>query len=67
MPAHVGTGIFDVADGDFCFAAGSSGWDLPGKKSRRRFAEVVKRGGSAARAVGDPIGGKNLLWRLLSR
>jgi S-adenosylmethionine hydrolase len=67
VPVHVGTGIFDVADGDFCFAAGSSGWEMPGKKSSRRFAEIVKRGGSAAKAVDAPIGGKNLIWRLMSR
>jgi S-adenosylmethionine hydrolase len=62
IAAHVGTGIFDVPDGDFCFASGSSGWPLS-KNKFRRFAEVVKRGGSAAKAVDEPIGGKTLLWR----
>lgn len=62
IAVHVGTGIFDVPDGDFCFATGSSGWPLS-KGKFQRFAEVVKRGGSAANAVDDPIGGKTLLWR----
>lgn len=61
VAVNVGTGIFDVPDGDFCFAAGSSGWNLP-KKGLRRFAELVKRGGSASGAVGNPQGGKTLLW-----
>lgn len=63
VAVHVGTGIFDVPDGDFCFAAGSSGWDVPKKGGRLQFAELVKRGGSAAKAVGDPQGGKTLLWK----
>ncbi len=62
VAVNVGTGIFDVPDGDFCFAAGSSGWALP-KKGMRRFAELVKRGGSASAAVGRPHGGKTLLWK----
>lgn len=59
---HVGTGIFDVADGEFCFAKGSSGWILPGGK-KIEFAEVVKRGGSASAAFGHPIGGMALQWK----
>lgn len=62
VAVNVGTGIFDVPDGDFCFATGSSGWTLP-KKGMRRFAELVKRGGSASAAVGHPHGGKTLLWK----
>lgn len=62
IPALVGAGIFDVADGDFCFARGSSGWTLPDGK-RVEFAEVVKRGGSAAEAFRHPRGGARIEWR----
>jgi S-adenosylmethionine hydrolase len=62
VAVNVGTGIFDVPDGDFCFASGSSGWDLP-KGGKRQFAELVKRGGSAARAVGNPHGGRMMVWK----
>lgn len=55
-------GIFGVADGQFCFSEGSSGWDLPGGK-RLRFAEIVKRGGSASESFGHPPGGAPLRWR----
>lgn len=67
IAVHVGTGIFDVPDGEFCFAAGSSGWTLPGRKGAVQFAEIVKRGGSAAEAFGRPIGGKNLQWKTIPR
>ncbi|MCB1531093.1 MAG: SAM-dependent chlorinase/fluorinase [Rhodospirillales bacterium] len=58
-------GIFGVADGQFCFAGGSSGWNLPGG-TRLRFAEIVKRGGSAAETFGLPAGGMALSWRKLN-
>lgn len=67
VAVHVGTGIFDVPDGDFCFAGGSSGWDLPKKGTRRRFAEVVKRGGSASKALDQPDGGKTVQWKPIPR
>ena len=54
-------GIFGVADGDFCFSEGSSGWTLPDGK-RVRFSEVVQRGGSAAKAFGMPAGGMKVSW-----
>lgn len=60
--AVVGAGIFDVADGEFCFARGSSGWDLP-DGSRMSFAEVIKRGGNAAKTFGNPPGGVKVEWR----
>ncbi|MCB9988324.1 MAG: SAM-dependent chlorinase/fluorinase [Rhodospirillales bacterium] len=59
---RVGTGIFDVMDGQFCFARGSSGWTLPNGK-RVRFWEVVLRGGNAAKEFGHPPGGIKLSWR----
>jgi hypothetical protein len=55
-------GIFGVKDGGFSFAAGSSGWTLPDGKTYK-FAEVVKRGGSAAQAFGHPAGGSPVAWR----
>lgn len=60
--AVVGSGIFDVADGEYCFARGSSGWDLP-DGSRLAFAEVVKRGGDASKTFGKPLGGCSVEWR----
>lgn len=48
--------IFSVADGQYCFAKGSSGWDLPDGR-RAQFTEVVKRGGNAAETFGSPSGG----------
>lgn len=60
--ARVAEGIFGVADGQFCFSAGSSGWTLPGGKEVR-FAEIVKRGGTAAKAFGYPPGGAPVTWR----
>lgn len=60
--ALVGTGIFDVADGEYCFAKGSSGWALPDGK-RVEFSEVIKRGGNAAKSFGTPPGGIKVNWR----
>ena len=54
-------GIFGVKDGEFSFAKGSSGWTLPNGKAIQ-FAEIVKRGGSAAEAFGKPIGGSSVAW-----
>lgn len=57
----VGSGIFDVADGQFCFARGSSGWVMPdGKKFR--FWEVIQRGGNAAKEFNKPKGGAKIKW-----
>lgn len=54
-------GIFGVADGQFCFSDGSSGWTLPDGR-RVKFAEVVQRGGSAAHTFGHPRGGTKVSW-----
>lgn len=62
IPVLVGAGIFDVVDGDFCFAKGSSGWTLP-NGLRMEFAEVIKRSDSAAKAFNYPKGGHKLVWR----
>ncbi|MCB1557258.1 MAG: hypothetical protein KDJ15_08105, partial [Alphaproteobacteria bacterium] len=59
---RVGTGIFDVMDGQFCFARGSSGWTLPNGKTLRLW-EVVLRGGNASREFGHPPGGIKISWR----
>lgn len=62
MAARVADGIFGVADGEFCFSKGSSGWTLPdGRKVE--FSEVVMRGGNAAKAFGKPPGGIEIAWR----
>jgi hypothetical protein len=66
IPAMVGAGIFSVADGDFCFARGSSGWSLP-NGLKMEFAEIVKRGGSAAEAFRHPSGGDRIEWRPVPR
>lgn len=66
IPVQVGAGIFDVADGDFCFARGSSGWTLPGGL-KVEFAEVIKRGGNAASSFKNPRGGAKIEWRLTPR
>jgi S-adenosylmethionine hydrolase len=59
--ALVGSGIFDVADGEYCFAKGSSGWTRPdGQKVE--FSEVIKRGGNAAKSFGTPPGGTKVSW-----
>lgn len=52
----VADGIFGVADGEFCFSHGSSGWTLPDGRVKR-FCEIVCRGGSAASVFGYPKGG----------
>lgn len=60
--ARVADGIFGVADGEFCFSKGSSGWSLPdGRKVE--FSEVVMRGGNAAKVFGKPPGGIGLSWQ----
>ncbi len=56
------TEIFGVADGQYSFAAGSSGWELPNGK-KVQFSEVVKRGGNAAETFGFPSGGSVISWR----
>ncbi|MES2729124.1 MAG: hypothetical protein V4621_03370 [Pseudomonadota bacterium] len=55
----VSEGIFGVADGDFCFSPGSSGWALPDGR-QVRFCEIVRRGGSAASVFGHPQGGAKI-------
>lgn len=60
--AKVTDGIFGVADGQLCFAPGSSGWPLP-DGGRKRFSEIVMRGGSAAEAFGNPEGGSMIQWQ----
>ncbi|MBU6234886.1 MAG: SAM-dependent chlorinase/fluorinase [Alphaproteobacteria bacterium] len=62
---RVADGIFGVADGQFCLSPGSSGWALPGGKVVR-FAEIVKRGGNAAKTFDAPHGGAAIEWRPLS-
>ncbi len=62
--ARVSQGIFGVADGEFSLSAGSSGWTLPSGK-RVQFAEVIKRGGNAARQFGRPPGGVPVMWRVV--
>lgn len=58
----VADGIFGVADGEFCFSKGSSGWTLPNGQVVC-FSEIVKRGGSAAEVFGKPKGGAAITWR----
>ena len=69
VPVHVGAGIFSVPDGEFCFAKGSSGWGPEKGKGKNRveFAELVRRGGSAAKGFDAPIGGKVVLWKPITR
>ncbi len=62
--AKVADGIFGVADGQFCFSKGSSGWELP-NGTRAEFSEVVMRGGNAAKAFGKPPGGIPINWRTI--
>lgn len=62
--ARVAEGIFGVADGQFCFSKGSSGWTLPdGRKVE--FTEIVQRGGNAAKTFGRPPGGIEVHWRTI--
>lgn len=63
--ARVADGIFGVSDGEFCISVGSSGWDLPDGRSRR-FTELVKRGGNAAKAFGKAPGGIPITWRVVN-
>lgn len=60
--AKVTDGIFGVADGQLCFAPGSSGWTLP-DGTKKRFSEIVMRGGHAAEAFGFPAGGSTIEWQ----
>lgn len=62
MAARVADGIFGVADGEFCFSKGSSGWTLP-NGHKVEFSEIVMRGGNAAKAFGKPPGGIPIEWR----
>lgn len=64
MAARAAEGIFGVADGEFCFSKGSSGWTLPNGQ-KMEFCEVVMRGGNAARAFGRPSGGQPVEWRVI--
>ena len=61
--AKITRGIFGVPDGQLCLAPGSSGWTLPDGTSVR-FAEVVLRGGNAAKEFGRPPGGIQVNWSL---
>lgn len=64
VKAKVVEGIFGVADGGFCISQGSSGWvDASGKP--RRMTEIVRRGGNAAAAFGNPPGGAVVEWNVL--
>ncbi len=58
--------IFGVADGQYSFAKGSSGWNLPDGQ-RLNFSEIVKRGGNAAATFGSPQGGEKISWRTPSQ
>ncbi len=59
---RVAEGIFGVADGQFCFSGGSSGWALPSGQ-KILFSEIVQRGGNAARMFNKPPGGTSIRWR----
>lgn len=63
--AKITEGIFGVSDGQLCLAPGSSGWTLP-DGTPRGFAEVVLRGGSAAKEFGRPPGGIEVKWDFVS-
>lgn len=60
--ARAADGIFGVADGEYCFSQGSSGWTLPDGR-QVKFTEVVKRGGNAAKTFDKPPGGAAISWR----
>lgn len=62
--ANAAEGIFGVADGEFCFSKGSSGWTLPDGR-KLEFAEIVQRGGNAAKTFGKPPGGIEVHWRVI--
>lgn len=62
--ATVSQGIFGVEEGEFCVSVGSSGWELP-DGTRKRFVEIVRRGGSAAEAADKPHSGKKLTWKIV--
>lgn len=66
QPVNVGTRMFDVADGEFVFATGSSGWTRP-DGIRVEFSEIVKRGGNAAETFRHPEGGAKIEWRPIPR
>jgi S-adenosylmethionine hydrolase len=59
---RVADGIFGVADGQYCFSPGSSGWTLPNGRIVK-FAEIVKRGGNAAKTFNMPQGGSVIEWQ----
>lgn len=61
---RVADGIFGVEDGQFCLSIGSSGWTYP-DGTKMRFAEIVKRGGSAAAVFDKAIGGTPITWRAI--
>lgn len=63
--AKITDGIFGVSDGQLCLAPGSSGWTLP-DGTRKGFAEIVLRGGSAAEVFERPIGGTEIKWDFVS-
>lgn len=53
--ARIAKGIFEVADGQFAFAPGSTILAYGGD-ARRQFTEIVLRGGNAARAFARRVG-----------
>ena len=52
-----GQGIFDIPDGAYVLAPGSSGWQTSQYGEDDHFMEIVRRGGSAARSFGYPAPG----------
>tara|TARA_R110002124_G_scaffold287216_1_gene471443 strand:+ start:136931 stop:137749 length:819 start_codon:yes stop_codon:yes gene_type:complete len=61
---RVADGIFGVEDGQFCLSVGSSGWTSASGETVK-FAEIVKRGGSAASVFDLPNGGAPITWRAI--
>jgi hypothetical protein len=70
--ARISRGIFDVANGQFSFAPGSTILAF-GADGRQQFTEIVLRGGNAARAFARKVGtfeqrppreGASVTWRL---
>jgi hypothetical protein len=59
--ATVSDGTFEVADRELSFAPGSSGWPLAPGQERRRFYELLLRGGSAVELFGGPAAGARVL------
>ena len=54
--AVVADGTFEVSEGEISFAPGSAGWTTR-RGGRRRFCELLLRGGSAAERFGRPRAG----------